>query len=318
MPRIPLLFPLILAVGTLSAVAETAAPANPDAQRVRESRITWEKLRDGAGGDYTYQVPKVFMMSRETTTVVVKGNKVVERTFEESGPPRPSRGVAPPAPAPKWVEKGADVGTHKGRAPPPSRWTNSVRQGPEGRGKARAEHEKRYVETDERTAAPLLRPDTRIADDAPTEGVPALKIQISPKPRTTRWCFLLLMSAGLVRTAGAAEAAAPAQKVLPIPGEVFLVRERPAFLILPEGAAGTNAILWVWYAPTLPNLPGREEAWLLRRFREAGVAVAGIDVGESYGSPDGRARCSRRSTRRWCRSAGWLPSRASGHEVAAG
>ncbi|MFO1491429.1 MAG: hypothetical protein U1F87_11065 [Kiritimatiellia bacterium] len=97
------------------------------------------------------------------------------------------------------------------------------------------------------------------------------------------------MSAGLVRTAGAAEAAAPAQKVLPIPGEVFLVRERPAFLILPEGAAGTNAILWVWYAPTLPNLPGREEAWLLRRFREAGVAVAGIDVGESYGSPDGRA-----------------------------
>ncbi|MFO1491428.1 MAG: hypothetical protein U1F87_11060 [Kiritimatiellia bacterium] len=105
MPRIPLLFPLILAVGTLSAVAETAAPANPDAQRVRESRITWEKLRDGAGGDYTYQVPKV-KMSRETTTVVVKGNKVVERTFEESGPPRPSRvGVAPPAPAPKWVEK---------------------------------------------------------------------------------------------------------------------------------------------------------------------------------------------------------------------
>lgn len=107
--------------------------------------------------------------------------------------------------------------------------------------------------------------------------------------RTTRRCFLLLMSAGLIRTVGAAEAAAPAQKVLPIPGEVFLVRERPAFLILPEAAAGTNAIPWVWYAPTLPNLPGREEAWLLRRFREAGVAVAGIDVGESYGSPDGRA-----------------------------
>lgn len=184
MHRIPLFIPLILAAGTLASVAGTAAPANPDAQRVLESRITWEKLRDGAGGDYTYQVPKVFMMSREMTTVVVKGNKVVERTFEESGPPRPvPPGVAPPAPAPKWVEKGVDVGTHKGEGAAALTVDELYARALKVAEKPLAEHEKRYVETDERG---LLRHcfvlDTRIADDAPAEGVPALKIQISPKP----------------------------------------------------------------------------------------------------------------------------------------
>ena len=48
-------------------------------------------------------------------------------------------------------------------------------------------------------------------------------------------------------------------------------------------------IPWVWYAPTLPGLPGNEEQWMFERFNQAGIAIAGIDVGESYGSPDGRS-----------------------------
>jgi pimeloyl-ACP methyl ester carboxylesterase len=46
---------------------------------------------------------------------------------------------------------------------------------------------------------------------------------------------------------------------------------------------------WVWYAPTLPGLPGREETWMFQKFLDAGIAIAGIDAGESYGSPAGRA-----------------------------
>jgi pimeloyl-ACP methyl ester carboxylesterase len=79
-------------------------------------------------------------------------------------------------------------------------------------------------------------------------------------------------------------------KELPLPGEVFTVNGRPAFIVpptvLPTDGKPTP---WVWYAPTLENLPAREEAWMFERFARAGVAVAGIDVGESYGSPDGRA-----------------------------
>ena len=58
--------------------------------------------------------------------------------------------------------------------------------------------------------------------------------------------------------------------------------------MLPKQAAGQAAIPWVWYAPNLPRLPGKAEQWMFDQFFAAGVAVAGIDVGESYGSPDGR------------------------------
>jgi hypothetical protein len=44
----------------------------------------------------------------------------------------------------------------------------------------------------------------------------------------------------------------------------------------------------VWYAPTLPRLPGGAEKWMFERFLAQGIAIAGIDVGESYGSPTGR------------------------------
>ncbi len=79
-------------------------------------------------------------------------------------------------------------------------------------------------------------------------------------------------------------------KDLPLPGEVFTVNGRPAFIVPPAvPPPDGKPTPWVWYAPTLAKLPAREEAWMFERFTRAGVAVAGIDVGESYGSPDGRA-----------------------------
>lgn len=79
------------------------------------------------------------------------------------------------------------------------------------------------------------------------------------------------------------------QKSLPLSGEVFRVQGRPAFVILPDAKVANKPLPWVWYAPTLPGLPGGEEKWMFERFTQAGIAVAGIDVGESFGSPDGRA-----------------------------
>jgi len=72
-------------------------------------------------------------------------------------------------------------------------------------------------------------------------------------------------------------------KELPLPGEMFLVQGRPAFLI-----TSTNVVKgkpWVWYAPTLPPYPAQEERWMFERFMADGISIAGIDVGESYGSP---------------------------------
>jgi len=86
----------------------------------------------------------------------------------------------------------------------------------------------------------------------------------------------------------AAEPAAGVVKSLPLPGETFLVSGRAAFIIPSGVAQAALSKPWVWYAPTLPGLPGKEEVWMFERFLAAGISVAGIDVGESYGSPDGR------------------------------
>jgi predicted esterase len=79
-------------------------------------------------------------------------------------------------------------------------------------------------------------------------------------------------------------------KTLPLPGEVFLVGRCPAFLIPPRHSIAKVTTPWVWYAPTLPGLPADTEKWMFERFTAAGIAIAGIDVGESYGSPSGRAK----------------------------
>jgi len=69
----------------------------------------------------------------------------------------------------------------------------------------------------------------------------------------------------------------------------FTVDGHDAFLIVPEQASTMQSMPWVWYAPTLHDQPDPAMNWMFDRFNKAGIAVAGIDVGESYGSPKGRA-----------------------------
>ena len=75
----------------------------------------------------------------------------------------------------------------------------------------------------------------------------------------------------------------------PIKRENFTIDDRPAFVIRPTKTL-SGPTPWVLYAPTLgKNLPGKAEEWMFRQFLDAGVAIAGVDVGESFGSPAGRA-----------------------------
>ncbi len=77
------------------------------------------------------------------------------------------------------------------------------------------------------------------------------------------------------------------KKTLPLPGETIEIQGHQAFIILPKNSHRKTP--WVWYAPTLEGLPGAEEMWMFEQFTRAGIAVAGVDVGESYGNPQGRA-----------------------------
>jgi predicted amidohydrolase/predicted esterase len=77
-------------------------------------------------------------------------------------------------------------------------------------------------------------------------------------------------------------------KRLILPGESFLVEGRPAFILLPPEERRQKPQPWVMYAPTLPAYPDSHEKWMHEQFLAAGVAVAGIDAGEAYGSPNGQ------------------------------
>jgi pimeloyl-ACP methyl ester carboxylesterase len=86
---------------------------------------------------------------------------------------------------------------------------------------------------------------------------------------------------------GVAQVGFSSDKILPVAGEQFLVDGYSAFLIMPDKKVSGLATPWVFYAPTLKPYPGTEEKWMIKKFLAAGVAIAGIDVGESYGSPEG-------------------------------
>jgi pimeloyl-ACP methyl ester carboxylesterase len=95
----------------------------------------------------------------------------------------------------------------------------------------------------------------------------------------------LLLTLPSLRAANAAPV-----KILPIAGETFLVDDLTAFVIPAKTTAPSEGRTpWVWDAPTLHGLPDQEEQWLFTRLTEAGIAIAGVDVGESFGSPEGRA-----------------------------
>jgi len=86
----------------------------------------------------------------------------------------------------------------------------------------------------------------------------------------------------------ALSAADPPVKKLILPGETFLVAEQPAFILLPPEEKRSKPQPWIMYAPTLPPYPDAAEKWMHEKFLDAGIAVAGIDIGEAYGSPKGR------------------------------
>jgi len=104
-----------------------------------------------------------------------------------------------------------------------------------------------------------------------------------------------LSAIALLFTAACAAPAPPEPlppKQLPLAGETLRIDGCEAFLILPATRAAEQPTPWVFYAPTLRGLPSKAETWMFERFLANGIAIAGIDVGESYGSPAGRAHYS--------------------------
>jgi pimeloyl-ACP methyl ester carboxylesterase len=108
-------------------------------------------------------------------------------------------------------------------------------------------------------------------------------------------CVLVLRSLLLAAITFGLDPAAFGQespKVLILPGERLTVNGRPGFVFMPPEGKRSTPQPWVMYAPTLAGFPDGHEKWMHQQFLDAGIAVAGVDVGEAYGSPRGRAGLS--------------------------
>ncbi len=107
-------------------------------------------------------------------------------------------------------------------------------------------------------------------------------------PARNLLALFCLIALSLCRPAGADDPKPPEKKFY-VPGETFELAGRPAFVMLPAKELRKTPQPWVWYFITLSAYPDEHEKWMDEKFVQAGIAVAGIDVGESFGSPAGNA-----------------------------
>ena len=97
--------------------------------------------------------------------------------------------------------------------------------------------------------------------------------------------FVFLQCVPVVLSQDAGKKPSKPKVRIDLPGENLTLFDRPGFIFLPEPAKRTTPQPWIFYAPTLPQYPDEAERWMHEQFLAAGIAVAGIDVGEAFGSP---------------------------------
>ena len=104
-----------------------------------------------------------------------------------------------------------------------------------------------------------------------------------PLPRVAK---IVSLSLGILMSAGPALA----HDALPKTAEIFEIDGHKAFVYAaPQPAAGKP---WVWYAPTLGGVSLVQRKLYFESFLQAGIGIAGFDLGEVRGAPGSTARFS--------------------------
>jgi len=86
-----------------------------------------------------------------------------------------------------------------------------------------------------------------------------------------------------------AEETAPSSTQFGAQRDIISINGQSGFIIHPTKPATDGSKPWVWYAPTfIDQHPDESHAWMAKQLLDAGFAICGVEVGESYGSPAGR------------------------------
>ncbi len=159
-----------------------AEEKNSDLAKLKDSLAKWETVKKNCQGNYEYSVTwRSFTGFGHSTTVKVKNNEVVERSYYELGRPLADCGKDPNAPV--WVEtaKAEDLNTNHGGAPAVP-LDDLYEKAKEICTKELKPNEKRTLTFDKRgILSGCFIVDTRIVDDVPRVGVEPLELTISKK-----------------------------------------------------------------------------------------------------------------------------------------
>jgi len=151
-----------------------------DAARLERSLTAWTEAKAACGGNYSYAVRFTSAFGfGHATTITVRDDKVVERKFEQWGRPEPGN---PPAAEIAWVETGVGIGSHAD-AGAPARTVDELYAIAKMVVEAKTSpDEVRSLGIDARGLLHhcTIR-DTRIADDAPQNGVPPFELTLGAK-----------------------------------------------------------------------------------------------------------------------------------------
>ncbi|MCX7405576.1 MAG: prolyl oligopeptidase family serine peptidase [Planctomycetia bacterium] len=111
-------------------------------------------------------------------------------------------------------------------------------------------------------------------------------VLVATPRRQVRLAAVIACSLTMVAAAWSSAAAQSPTKSLPC----FEITGHRAFVIVPQKVDVNRPIPWVAYTPCLlgQNLPGAGEDWMFEKFLAAGIAVAGIDAGDTHGNPQSR------------------------------
>jgi hypothetical protein len=179
---------LLLAIALVTLSVSIGRAQDTDADKLQGSLDKWSELKEKCGGNYRYFVrTSSFTGAGTETEIAVRNNKVAGRRYKVIGPPvliAPDPDGEPPkpeAPKYKWTERGESVGKNKEGAPAKT-LDELYAQAKEVLARELPEHEKRYVRFDmQGLLSSCFTVDTRIADDAPTNGVIISEIKLEPK-----------------------------------------------------------------------------------------------------------------------------------------
>jgi pimeloyl-ACP methyl ester carboxylesterase len=126
---------------------------------------------------------------------------------------------------------------------------------------------------------------------APRAGLTGEGVEMGfGSPYQTKWLPLLVLALMPVVLMGAADAPVWGTENYGGNRHILQVEGCRAFVIVPPQVTPDRPIPWVWYAPAIKGYPNSRLHWLFTRLIAGGVAVAGIDLGETYANPEARGR----------------------------